>query len=52
MTLFHWLMAFWWYIFKQINIVNDYTVDNKEFLKCEYSKFKNLRYKIYAFLNN
>jgi len=53
MTLFHWLMALWWVIFKGVDVIYDYTVDEKEFKRCQYSVSKNLRYnifiKIYAF---
>jgi len=46
MTLFHWLMILWWYIFKNITVKSNYTTDNKEFKKCEYSKSKIFRYGI------
>jgi len=42
MTLFHWGMALWWYTSNGINTVNDYTSDEKEFIRCEYPKSKNL----------
>jgi len=42
-TLFHWMMAFWWYISKGVTIENGYTSDNKEFIKCKYHQSKNLR---------
>jgi len=47
MTLFHWTMALCWYISNGIKTVNDYTSDDKEFVRCEYPKSKNLRYEIY-----
>jgi len=43
MTLFHWVIAFWWYIFNKITINDGYTIDNKVFEKCEYPQSKNLR---------
>jgi len=45
MTLFHWMMAYIWYIFKGITVVDDFTSDNKKFVKCKYHQSKNLRYK-------
>jgi len=40
MTLLHWMMAFWWYIFKGVTVKTDYTIDEKEFIKCEYHQSK------------
>jgi len=41
-TLFHCTMAFMWYFFESVTVTNDYTADNKEFVKCEYPKSKKL----------
>ena len=46
MTLFHWFMAIFWFVFKKVNVVTDYTADNKEFIRCEYPVFKHIRYNI------
>jgi len=42
MTLFHWMMAFLWFISKSVTVENGYTGDNKEFLYCKYPLSKNL----------
>jgi len=42
MTLFHWLIAFLWAMFNKINAVNDYTADNRLFIKCVYPSSKNI----------
>jgi len=42
MTLFHWLMAFFWYFYKGITVVDDYTSNHRKFVKCEYHQSKNL----------
>jgi len=44
MTLIHWMMALWWYFFNGVNVKNDYTIDEKEFVKCEYHQSKIIRY--------
>jgi len=46
MALFHWMMAVCWFIFKKITVVNDYTSENKEFVRCEYPVSKHIRYNI------
>jgi len=43
MTLFHWIMAFLWFIFKGVSEEKGYTADKREFLKCHYPISKNLR---------
>jgi len=35
-------MALWWVIFKGVDVIYDYTVDEKEFKRCQYSVSKNL----------
>jgi len=47
MTFFHWMMAFIWYASKKVTVVNDYTVNNKEFVRCRYPDSRHLRYKKY-----
>ena len=44
MALFHWGIACLWKLFRRITVVNDYTVNNKEFVRCEYPQSKSLRY--------
>ncbi len=44
-TIFHWMMALWWHTFKGVTVVNDYTGNNREFVRCEYSISKHIRYK-------
>jgi len=46
-ALFHWIMASWWYHFEVLTVVNAYTSDDKEYVKCQYHISKNIRYKIY-----
>jgi len=41
-ALFHWVMALEWYIFDGVSEKKDYTVDKKEFLRCQYPISKNL----------
>jgi len=48
-TLVHCMMAFTWYFFKQVTVINDYSTENKEFIRCKYPKSKNLRYKTYSY---
>jgi len=43
-TLFHWVVSLLWNIFKRIDTKQYYTVDRKEFLRCNYPISKNLRY--------
>ncbi len=38
-------MAFSWYIFKNVTVVNDYTAEYEVYVKCEYPLTKNIRYK-------
>jgi len=42
MTLFHWIMAFLWFIFNGVSKEKGYTADKKEFLRCHYPVSKNL----------
>jgi len=48
MALFHWLMASLWLVFNRLDVVDDFTADNKLFLKCVYPTSKNIRYKKYS----
>jgi len=43
MTFFHCMMAILWHTSKRITIINDYTADNKEFVRCKYPNSKHLR---------
>jgi len=42
MTFFHCMMALLWYKSGIITVVNDYTGDNREFVRCEYPNLKHL----------
>jgi len=42
-TLFHWLMVIWWYILKKnVTVENNYTADNREYVKCKYPSSKHV----------
>jgi len=43
-TLFHWIGSIIWIILKKIDTKTCYSVDQKEFLRCNYPISKNLRY--------
>jgi len=48
-TLFHWMMAFSWFYFKEVDAKNDHTADYQEFIRCEYPQSKYIRYITYSF---
>jgi len=43
-TLFHWIMAMLWFLFKEVKVENDYTGDFREYQRCHYPLTKNFRY--------
>jgi len=44
------MTALFWFIFKGVDVVDDFTPDEKVFLKCEYNASKNIRY-IFKYIN-
>jgi len=45
-TLFHWIMALVWLIFKKVSVGDYHTGKEKLFKRCEYPISKNFRYDI------
>jgi len=43
MTIFHWIIALVWFIINEVDVINDYTPDEKEYKRCHYPLSKNIR---------